>query len=124
MKLKKKVTASAGMALTAATLIAFPAIPASAAQAAPAASTIKLCENYYNSPARCTYEFTNVPNMTYASDGNFNDSISYIENYSGKTWCFWTDANYTGIQGVFQNNYTWNTLSSPYNDSISSGRPC
>ncbi len=124
MQLKKKSVASVGLALTAAALTSFATVPASAAPAAPAASTIKLCADAYNSSNRCTYESSDVSNMTYASSGNFQDTISYIANYTGRTWCFWTDNNYSGIQGVFQNNYTWNTLSYPYNDSISSGRPC
>ncbi|SNX88428.1 hypothetical protein SAMN06272735_8877 [Streptomyces sp. TLI_55] len=121
MRFTKKATAAVGLTLTAVALTAFTAVPASAA---PTTSTIKLCEDAYNSSNRCTYEYTDVPNMAYASNGNFQDSISYIQNYSGRTWCLWTDNNYSGIQGVFQNNYTWNTLSYPYNDSISSGRPC
>ncbi|MGY0021444.1 hypothetical protein ACVHNB_21100 [Streptomyces sp. YJ-C3] len=124
MKLAKKVMASVGVAMTAGALIASVTAPASAAPAAPATSTIKLCQNAYNSGGPCDYEYAPVPNLTYGADGNFQDSISYISNYSGRTWCLFTDNNYGGIQGVFQNNYTWGTLSYPYNDSISSGRPC
>ncbi|QNP75475.1 hypothetical protein IAG44_42790 [Streptomyces roseirectus] len=116
----KKIMASAGTALAAGLLAASVAAPAAAA---PATSTIRLCTQY-NLGGQCTYEYSPVPNMTYASEGNFQDQISSIANYSGSTWCFWTDNNYQGIQGVFQNNYTWNTLSYPYNDSISSGKPC
>ncbi|GAA2345940.1 hypothetical protein OKJ48_09780 [Streptomyces kunmingensis] len=122
MKLAKKAMASAGIAMTAGALIA--SVTTTPASAAPAASTIKLCQDSYNSSNRCDYEYYAFPNLTNGSDGNFQDSVSYISNYSGRTWCLFTDNNYGGIQGVFQDNYTWNTLSYPYNDSISSGRPC
>lgn len=120
MNLKKKVMAGAGMALAAGSLIASAAVPASAA---PAANSVKACQNY-NLGGACTYLYYPEPDMGSTLDGNFQDSISSISNYTGNTWCFWTDNNYQGIEGVFQNNYTWNTLSYPYNDSISSGKSC
>jgi hypothetical protein len=54
----------------------------------------------------------------------WNDVISSISNYSGRSWCTWTDNKFTGIKGTFQNNYSWPTLSYPYQDSISSVEKC
>ncbi|MBD0710930.1 MULTISPECIES: hypothetical protein [unclassified Streptomyces] len=50
------------------------------------------------------------------------DAISSIQIQNAKTLYTWNDNNFTGIQGVFQNNFTWNTLNYPYNDTISSIR--
>ncbi|MCZ0983241.1 hypothetical protein O1L60_41080 [Streptomyces diastatochromogenes] len=116
----KKVMTGAGLALAAGSLVASSGVTASAA---PAGGAIQLClQSYLSGP--CTYESYSVPNMSWASEGNFQDDISSIRNYSGSKWCFWTDNGYSGIKGEFQNNYTWNTLSYPYENSISSGRPC
>ncbi|WP_394427891.1 peptidase inhibitor family I36 protein [Streptomyces sp. SGAir0957] len=120
MKSAKKAMVGAGLAMAASALIATATTPASAAASA---SNLKMCLNTYLGGA-CDYEYLAFSNLTWGSDGNFQDGISSISNYSGKTWCLYTDNNYGGIEGVFQNNYTWNTLSYPYNDSISSGRPC
>ncbi|MFE2051537.1 peptidase inhibitor family I36 protein [Streptomyces sp. NPDC059459] len=54
----------------------------------------------------------------------WNDAVSSISNYSGRSWCTWTDKYFTGITGVFQNNFTWPTLSYPYQDSASSVEKC
>ncbi|MFF0478828.1 hypothetical protein [Streptomyces sp. NPDC004284] len=120
MNLMKKVMSGAGLALAAGSLVASSAATASAV---PAGGVIQLCTQSYLGGA-CTYETSSVPNMSWASEGNFQDDISSIRNYSGSKWCFWTDNGYSGIKGEFQNNYTWNTLSYPYENSISSGRPC
>ncbi|MEU0851244.1 peptidase inhibitor family I36 protein [Streptomyces flaveolus] len=54
----------------------------------------------------------------------WNDVISSVSNYSGRSWCTWTDNKFTGIKGTWQNNYSWSSLTYPYQDSISSVEKC
>ncbi|WP_369141944.1 hypothetical protein [Streptomyces sp. R44] len=103
------------------------ATPASAATAIP--NGTQLCVNNYLNT--CHYWTTdNAPYVTdmgkdiNSSSGTaaLQDRISSISIQNAKTLYTWNDNNFQGIQGVFQNNYTWNVLNYPYNDSISSVR--
>ncbi|WP_143664545.1 hypothetical protein [Streptomyces sp. NRRL B-24572] len=127
--LKKSNARSAlGVAASAVSLAAFVlATPASAATAV--ANGTQLCVNNYLNT--CHYWTTDndpyVPDMgkyINSSSGTaaLQDRISSISIQNAKTLYTWNDNNFQGIQGVFQNNYTWNVLNYPYNDSISSVR--
>ncbi|MGW4165272.1 hypothetical protein [Streptomyces sp. NPDC004788] len=122
----KSLTAVA-VATSALTLV--PIALAMPASAATAASGWSLCRDY--NLRNC--EFWTVDNAPYSADlgkgdnassGDYymQDAISSIQIQGARTLYTWNDNNFTGIQGVFQNNYTWNTLNYPYNDAISSIR--
>lgn len=126
MKAIKKLVACAGAAAAAGAL-ALSLAPA--ASAAPQDRYLQFCMDAYLSGPCQWFGGSGVPtikDMTKDLEGryNFQDTISSIQNYSGQTACMWTDNGFKGIQGVFQDNYTWNTLSYPYENSISSMRGC
>ncbi|MFG2134593.1 hypothetical protein ACGFNV_43485 [Streptomyces sp. NPDC048751] len=102
---------------------------ATPASAAPSANGWSLCvDNYLN---KCDY--WTVDNAPYSADlgklvgsssgdQRMQDTISSIQISGARTLYTWNDNDFKGIQGVFQNNFTWNVLNYPYNDSISSIR--
>ncbi|MEV0848029.1 hypothetical protein AB0J21_19495 [Streptomyces sp. NPDC049954] len=122
----KKLTAGAGAAVAAGTLALSLAPDASAA---PQDRSLEFCTDAYMSGHCQWFGGSGVPTIRdmvkdLESPYNFQDAISSVQNYSGQTACMWTDNGFKGIQGVFQDNYTWNTLSYPYDNSISSMKGC
>jgi hypothetical protein len=63
---------------------------------------------------------TSVP---WFGDFNFNDAMSSWANDSGRTFCWYTDANYVGLRRDMKPGYRVN-LPANENDTASSLRPC
>ncbi|MFE9248891.1 hypothetical protein [Streptomyces sp. NPDC007088] len=122
----RKLVAGTGAATVAGTL-ALSLAPA--ASAAPQDRYLQFCANAYLSGPCQWFGGSGVPTIRdmlkdLGGPYDFQDAISSMQNYSGQTACVWTDNGFKGIQGVFQDNYTWNTLSYPYDNSISSMKGC
>ena len=60
------------------------------------------------------------PNLTRQG---FNDKISSIHNNTGRSWLFYTGANYTGRVLLVLNRKAINHLGPDFNNKISSMRP-
>lgn len=129
MRFLNRTKSLAALAVATSALTLAPVALATQASAATAASGWSLCRDY--NLRNCQYwtadnnpyspdlgKYDNSSSGTYA----LQDAISSIQIQGAKTLYTWNDNNFTGVQGVFQNNYTWNTLNYPYNDSISSFR--
>ncbi|MEV8637867.1 hypothetical protein AB0395_40085 [Streptosporangium sp. NPDC051023] len=78
----------------------------------------KLCSDYYLDGTCAFGGYYPIRNSDLRSTA-LNDNISSIQtNFVAiETW---NDINFKGTYGYFQPNYTWNVLTSPYNNSISS----
>lgn len=122
---RTKSVAALGAALSAAGALTLALAPSAAA----ASNGWELCVD--SNLQHCNYWTADNPprsndllKLDTSSSGveNLQDRISSISIHNASTLYTWNDNNYTGIQGEFQNNYTWNTLNYPYNDSISSIR--
>ncbi|MEU7019038.1 hypothetical protein ABZ990_00075 [Streptomyces sp. NPDC046203] len=129
MRFLNRATSLAAVAVTTSALTLVPLALVSQASAATSVGGWSLCRDY--DLKNCNW--WSVGNDPYSPDlgkgdnsssgvENLQDKISSIQIQGAKTLYTWNDNNFTGIQGVFQNNYTWNTLNYPYNDSISSIR--
>ncbi|MGW3498659.1 hypothetical protein [Streptomyces sp. NPDC001020] len=129
MRLLNRAKSLGAMAVIASAVSLASITLATPATAASAATGWSLCRDYYLQ--NC--EWWSVGNDPYSADlgkgdnsssGDYymQDAISSIQIQGAKTLYTWNDNNFKGIQGVFQNNYTWNVLNYPYNDAISSMR--